>query len=79
MKLRITCPHCVGTGNPTASCSWCRGFGEMVKAERVCTDCLPSETDCPSCGGSHRKVIIYPACSRFELELLPSETYLEEN
>lgn len=78
MKIRISCPHCVGTGSPTLTCSWCHGFGEMIKAERVCTECLPSDTECPVCGGTHRVTHIYPARSHSELKLLPSEYLISE-
>lgn len=79
MKIKITCPHCVGMGQPSAACGWCRGFGEVIQSERVCPHCLPSEDDCPACGGTHRQRVTYPARNRSELELLPSEYLKEEN
>jgi len=84
MKIKIACPHCDGTGihlieHMNGVCAWCHGFGQLVQAERVCTECLPSAKDCEKCGGTHKTVRVYPAHSRFELDLLPSENYLEEN
>lgn len=85
MKIKIQCPHCGGSGTSHAhpdlhdcACGWCRGFGMLVEATRVCTDCVASQTDCPYCGGTHQRVVVYPAHSRFELDLLPDQNYLEE-